>query len=165
MLSFLEVDRNGNVNVHHLPGRRHVTAGVGGFADISSAARSIIFCGSFTAGRREIKVDDGKVIIGTDGAIAKFVDTVTAVTFSGRRALAQGQRVLYVTERCVMELRAQGMTVVEIAPGIELQADILDRAAFPLTVADDLTYMDPRIFRPVPMGLDLAPTAPSVALG
>jgi len=165
MLSFLEVDRDGNVNVHHLPGRRHVTAGVGGFADISSAARSIIFCGSFTAGRREITVDGGKVIIGTDGAIAKFVDAVTAVTFSGRRALAEEQRVLYVTERCVMELRGQGMTVVEIAPGIELQADILDKAAFPLIVADDMKLMDPRIFRPTPMGLDLAHATPKAALG
>jgi propionate CoA-transferase len=164
MLSFLEVDREGNVNVHHLPGRRHVTAGVGGFADISSAARSIVFCGSFTAGGREISVDDGNVIIGADGAIPKFVDAVTAVTFSGRRAVAQGQRVLYVTERCVVELRAQGPTVIEIAPGIDLQTDILDKAGFPLSVADDLREMDSRIFQRVPMGINLDDTVASVPL-
>ena len=155
MLSFLEVDREGNVNVHHLPGRRHVSAGVGGFADITSAARSIVFSGNFTAGHRDVSVEDGKVVIRTDGTIPKFVDKVAAVTFSGKRALAQGQQVIYVTERCVIELREQGLTVVEIAPGVDLQSDVLDQAAFPLLVADDLREMDARIFLPRPMGLDL----------
>ncbi len=155
MLSFLEVDADGNVNVHHLPGRRHVTAGVGGFADITSGARSIVFSGSFTAGRREIGIDDGRVAIRNDGAIPKFVEQVSAVTFSGRRAVEQGQQVLYVTERCVIELRREGLTVVELAPGVDLQRDVLDKATCSLIVADEVRTMDPRIFRPGPMGLRL----------
>ncbi|HEX6569884.1 MAG TPA: CoA-transferase, partial [Acidimicrobiales bacterium] len=157
MLSFLEVDREGNVNVHHLPGRRHVTAGVGGFADITAQARAIVFSGAFTAGRRRISVQDGRLAIAEDGAIPKFVDKVGAVTFSGRRALEQGQRVRYVTERCVVELREAGPTVVEIAPGVDLEADVLAKAAFPLEVAGDLRPMDSRLFDPAPMGLVLRP--------
>jgi acyl CoA:acetate/3-ketoacid CoA transferase len=156
MLSFLEIDEQGNVNVHHLPGRRHVTAGVGGFIDITSRAEHIVFSGNFTAGRREILVADGRLVIGRDGAVPKLVEKVSAVTFSGRRALAQGQQVRYVTERCVLELRPEGLTVVEIAPGIDLDRDVLDKAAFKLRVADDLREMDPQLFRPEPLALRLA---------
>lgn len=152
MLSFLEVDRHGNVNVHHLPGRRHVTAGVGGFADITTGAKSIVFSGGFTAGRRDIELDGDGIRIVSDGAVAKFVEDVAAVTFSGRRALERGQRVLYVTERCVLELRPEGLTVIEIAPGVDLEADVLGKAACELLVADDLRLMDARLFRPEPMG-------------
>lgn len=155
MLSFLEIDEQGNVNVHHLAGRRHVTAGVGGFADITSRAANIVFIGNFTAGRKEIALQDGRLVIGTDGAVSKLVERVGAVTFSGRRALAQGQRVTYVTERCVLELRPEGLTVVEIAPGVELERDVLDKAEFKLRVADDLREMDARLFRPPPVGLEL----------
>jgi acyl CoA:acetate/3-ketoacid CoA transferase len=155
MLSFLEIDQYGNVNVHHLPGRRHVTAGVGGFADITSAAPNIVFSGNFTAGRRDIATEEGRLIIRQDGAVPKLVERVSAVTFSGRRALAQGRRVRYVTERCVLELREQGLTVIEIAPGADLQRDVLDKAAFPLAIADDLREMDARLFRPEPVGLAL----------
>jgi propionate CoA-transferase len=155
LLSFLEVDQHGNVNVHYLPGRRHVTAGVGGFADITSGAKSIVFSGSFTAGRRQIDLIEGSVRIVRDGTMPKFVETVGQVTFSGRRAVEQGQRVLYVTERCVLVLRPEGMTVIEVAPGVDLQSQVLDRAAFPLRVADELRPMDARLFRPEPMGLQL----------
>lgn len=155
LLSFLEVDRTGSVNVHHLPGRRHVTAGVGGFADITSRARSIVFSGSFTAGRRGIDVVDGALAIRADGAVPKFVESVSQVTFSGRRAAELGQRVRYVTERCVLELRPAGLTVVEVAPGVDLQAQVLNRARFRLRVAEDLRPMDERLFRPEPMRLDL----------
>lgn len=160
MLSFLEIDEQGNVNVHHLPGRRHVTAGVGGFADITSRAPRIVFSGNFTAGKRDIQVVDGQLVIGQDGKVPKLVERVSAVTFSGRRALAQGQQVLYVTERCVLELRPQGLTVTEIAPGVDLEKDIVDRAGFKLHVADDLQEMDPRLFRPEPLDLTLASMEP-----
>jgi acyl CoA:acetate/3-ketoacid CoA transferase len=156
ILSFLEVDQHGNVNVHHLPGRRHVTAGVGGFADITARAREIVFAGHFTAGRRDISVDDGKLVVRQDGRVAKLVPAASAITFSGRRALEQGQHVLYVTERCVLELRAEGLTVTELAPGVDLDQDVLARAGFPLRVARDLRTMDARIFRSSPMGLQLA---------
>lgn len=157
-LSFLEIDQDGSVNVHYLPGRRHVTAGVGGFADITSAAREIVFVGSFTAGRRDIDIADGKLHITTDGAHTKLVPKVQQVTFSGRRAIETGQRVTYVTERCVLRLTPQGLMVTEIAPGVDLEKDILDRSDFPLLVADDLVTMPATLFQPAPFGLDL-PTA------
>lgn len=159
-LSFLEIDEDGNVNVHHLPSRRHVTAGVGGFADIVSAAPEIVFVGSFTAGRRDIALIDGALQIRQDGPHTKFVKSVTSPTFSGRRALANGQKVTYVTERAVLSLRPEGLTVVEIAPGVDLDRDVLARSEFPLQVADELKTMDAALFRPNKLGLTLSPTPP-----
>ncbi|WP_420367121.1 acyl CoA:acetate/3-ketoacid CoA transferase [Curtobacterium sp. L1-20] len=156
-LSFLEIDQSGSVNVHYLPGRRHVTAGVGGFADITSSAREIVFVGSFTAGRRDIDVRDGRLDIRTDGQHQKLVREVQQVTFSGRRAVETGQRVTYVTERCVLRLLPDGLTVTELAPGVDLRRDVLDRSPFPLLVADDLVEMPTALYRPEPVGLDLRP--------
>ena len=155
MLSFLEIDEQGSVNVHHLAGRRHVTAGVGGFADITSRAKSLVFSGYFTAGKRDISIVAGKLVIDRDGSVPKLVERVSAVTFSGRRALAQGQQVRYVTERCVLDLRVKGLTVVEIAPGVDLERDVLGKACFKLHVADDLKVMDSRLFQPGPLDLTL----------
>jgi propionate CoA-transferase len=148
LLSFLEIDREGNVNVHHLAKRRHVTAGVGGFADITSRAKSIVFIGAFNAGRRDIALTDGALDIRTDGAVAKIVDQVSAVTFSGRRAREQGQRVRYITERCVMDLLPSGLTVTEIAPGVDLHRDILSQIPFAIAVSADLKQMDAALFTP-----------------
>ena len=153
MLSFLEIDEQGSVNVHNLPGRRHVTAGVGGFADIVSGARSVVFSGNFTAGRRDVAVEDGRLVIRADGRVPKLVKRVSQVTFSGKRALERGQRVVYITERCVLELRADGVTVVEVAPGVDLQRDVLEKAQFKLQVAGDLREMESRLFRPELLGL------------
>lgn len=150
MLSFLQIDREGNVNVHHLPGRRHVTAGVGGFADITSRARSIVFIGAFNAGRRDIAVEDGSLEIRSDGPVAKIVDRVSAVTFSGRRARLQGQRVRYVTERCVLDLGDDGLVLTEIAPGADLERDVLAHIPFEIAVAPDLRVMDPALFTESP---------------
>ena len=91
LLSFLEIDRHGNVNVHHLPKKRHVTAGVGGFADITSSAPEIIFMGAFTAGRRDIAAGETGLDIRSDGPFTKLVNDVSAVTFSGPRALARAK--------------------------------------------------------------------------
>jgi propionate CoA-transferase len=154
-LSFLEIDQCGNVNVHSLPKRRHVTAGVGGFADITSAASDIVFVGSFTAGPRNITIEDGHLNIRQDGPHTKFVKKVDAVTFSGRRALANGQRVKYITERAVLELRPEGLTVTEIAPGVDLEKDILARSDFDLRVSGALTTMNSALFTSEPMGLKL----------
>lgn len=156
LLSFLEIDQHGNVNVHSLPKRRHVTAGVGGFADITSAAPSIVFVGSFTAGRRDIGVEDGELQIRTDGAHIKFVKEVESPTFSGKRALANGQTVLYVTERAVLELRPEGLTVTEIAPGVDLRRDILDKAEFELNVDLNLKTMPAQLFSHEPLNLQLS---------
>jgi len=160
MLSFLEVSQAGDVNVSHLPARPHVTAGVGGFADIVTGAPRIVFSGYFTAGKKDIRVEDGRLVIRRDGDVAKFVPAVAQVTFSGEMARRRGQQILYVTERCVLELREHGLTVVEIAPGVDLQRDILDRAGVRLQVSDDLKLMDAALFRPEPMGLVL-PRRPS----
>lgn len=160
MLSFLEVDRHGNVNVHSLPKRRHVTAGIGGFVDIINAAPAIVFVGSFTAGRRDITIEDGQLRIVSDGPHTKFVNNVDSPTFSGRRALANGQRVLYVTERAVLELRPEGLTVVEIAPGVDLDRDVLDKSEFPLLVSPTLATMASTLFDPAPGGLALTQHPP-----
>ncbi|MEU0470679.1 malonate decarboxylase subunit alpha [Amycolatopsis sp. NPDC006131] len=160
MLSFLEIDEHGSVNVHHLPGRRHVTAGVGGFADIVSHAPEIVFIGSFTAGRRDIAVAGDGLDIRADGPHTKFVKAVSSPTFSGRRALENGQKVTYITERAVLELRPEGLTVTEIAPGVDLERDVLARSEFPLVVSSEPATMDERLFRPEPVGLRLPAVAP-----
>ncbi len=147
MLSFLEVDQSGNVNVSDLPGRVHVTAGVGGFADITSSAPVVVFSGYFTAGKKEIHVDSNGINIVKDGEISKFVSQVSQITFSGNRAKKNGQRAIYVTERCVIELLSDGLTVTEIAPGIDLNKDVLSKAQFKLNVSPNLKTMDLDIYQ------------------
>lgn len=164
MLSFLEINPQGDVNVHHLPKRRHVTAGVGGFADIVSAAPEIVFVGSFTAGRRDIRVVDGQLEIREDGAHTKLVNDIAASTFVGPRAHARGARVVYVTERAVMRLTGDGLEVVEVAPGVDLERDVLGRSEFPLKVSDELKLMDDRLFRDGVLGLVLPELAPHARL-
>lgn len=154
LLSFLEVDAEGSVNVSRLAATPHRTAGAGGFVDITTRAKRIIFSGNFNAGAR-MSVESGRIVIERDGKIAKFVPKVDQVSFSGRRAVAQGQEATYITERCVIRLTADGLVVTEIAPGIDLRRDVLDQAATPLAVADDLREMEPCLFRPGPMGLSL----------
>jgi propionate CoA-transferase len=132
-----------------------VTAGVGGFIDITANARNIVFGGYLTAGGIDLAIVDGRLEIRREGKIRKFVPDVEQVTFSGRMALDRGARVTYVTERCVLELRLNGLTVTEIAPGIDLERDVLGQVDFPLIVAADLMVMDERLFRPELMGLEL----------
>lgn len=155
LLSFLEIDAEGNVNVSYLPSRPHVTAGVGGFADIVNGSPKIVFAGYFTAGKKDIGLSEQGLDIRQDGTVPKLTEKVARITFSGKQALAQGKQITYVTERAVMELRPEGVTVVEIAPGVDLQRDILDQAAFPLRVADDLRPMDLDLFADTLMGLAL----------
>lgn len=155
LLSFLEVDRFGSVNVSRLSATPHRTAGAGGFVDITTRARKIVFSGNFNAGAK-MSIEDGRLVIHKEGKIAKFVEEVDQISFSGKRAQSQGQDVTYVTERCVIRLLPQGLTVTEIAPGIDLQRDVLDQAATRLAVADDLQEMDISLFQPTPMGLKLA---------
>ena len=154
LLSFLEIDSEGSVNVSKLSHRPHVTAGAGGFVDITARARRIIFSGFFTAGAK-LEISGGKLVIAREGKVRKLVETVEQVTFSGRRAREQGQQIAYVTERCVMELREVGVTVTEIAAGVELERDVLAQAEFKLHVADDLRLIDPCLFDPAPFGLKL----------
>ena len=153
LLSFLEIGAAGSVNVSRLAATPHRTAGAGGFVDITARARRIVFSGTFNAGAR-MRIEDGALVIDREGHTPKIVSEVDQVSFSGRRARAQGQEATYVTERCVIRLTDDGLTVTEIAPGVDLQRDVLDRAATPLRLAHDLRPMDPRLFRPAPIGLD-----------
>jgi acyl CoA:acetate/3-ketoacid CoA transferase len=157
LLSFLEVGADGSVNVSKLGLRPHVTAGCGGFVDITARARKLVFSGYFRAAGIELAILDGKLRIVREGKFPKFVPAVEQVTFSGRRALEQGQTVHYVTERCVVELRPEGLTVTEVAPGVDVDRDVVRQAACPLRIAPDLKPMDPRLFDPAPMRLVLPP--------
>lgn len=155
LLSFLEVDRNGSVNVSRLAGKPYLTAGAGGFIDITTRPKKVVFSGYFTAGGLKASAVDGALRIEQEGKIAKFVDHVDHVTFDGRRGIAAGTDITYVTERCVLKLTADGLVVVEIAPGVDLERDVLARAAIPLKVSPELKQMDKRLFLPAPMGLEL----------
>jgi acyl CoA:acetate/3-ketoacid CoA transferase len=154
LLSFLQIDRAGNVNVSSLPAKPHVTAGCGGFVDITCHARKIVFSGFFNAGAA-LSIADGRLVIEREGKIRKLVNEVDHVTFSGRRAVATGQTIVYVTERCVLRLTADGLEIAEIAPGVDLERDILAQSDVPLKVASDLATMDPILFHPEPIGLVL----------
>lgn len=155
LLSFLEVDKHGSVNVSRLSAIPHRTAGSGGFVDITTRARKIVFSGNFNAGAK-MSTEGGQLKIHQEGKVAKFVDEVDQISFSGKKARDQGQDITYVTERCVIRLMEQGLMVTEIAPGIELQRDVLDQAATPLLVADNLKTMEAALFDPALMGLTLA---------
>ena len=117
-----------------------MTAGAGGFVDITARASKIVYSGFFNAGAK-MDVLDGKLQIEKEGKVKKLVREVEQVSFSGRRAVTQGQDITYVTERCVMKLTPEGVVVTEIAPGVELQANILDQAEFPLIVSPNLKPM------------------------
>lgn len=163
LLSFLEIGADGSVNVSKLSFRPHVTAGAGGFVDITARARKIVFSGLFNAGAK-LSVADGKLSVEQDGKLKKLVKAVEHVTFSGPRAVAQGQDITYVTERAVMKLTPEGIVLTEIAPGIDLERHILSQADLPLIVSPALKVMDARLFDPAPIGLTLPPK-PAIDLG
>ena len=154
LLSFLEIDAEGSVNVSRLSATPHRTAGAGGFVDITARARKIVFSGNFNAGAK-MRLEDGRLIIDKEGKVAKFVPKVDQISFSGKRARMQGQDITYVTERCVIKLAEDGLVITEIAPGLDMKRDILDQAATPLRVAADLRLMDAALFRDAPFGLTL----------
>ena len=154
LLSFLEVDKHGSVNVSRLSAVPHRTAGAGGFVDITTRASKIVFSGNFNAGAK-MTIEDGELKILQEGKVAKFVDEVDQISFSGKRAKRQGQDITYVTERCVIKLTEQGLMVTEIAPGVDLKRDVLDQAATPLAVTDDLKKMDAALFAPALMDMEL----------
>lgn len=139
-LSFLEVDVEGNVNVSKLGKKPYLTAGCGGFVDITSNARKIVFSGWFEAGA-QVGLTDKGISIDKPGKFAKMVERVEHVTFSGRRAREIGQDILYVTERCVMRLTDQGLLATEIMPGIDPQAHIVDASQGRVRVAPDASVM------------------------
>lgn len=156
-LSFLEVDVHGSVNVSRLRARPHVTAGAGGFIDITQHALRLVFSGFFTAGGQKLEIENGKLRILREGKHRKFVSTVDHLSLDGRRARQAGKEMLYITERGVFRLTEEGPMLVEIAPGVDLKSQILDLADFPIPVSPDLKEMDSKLFRPDPLNLKLAP--------
>jgi len=154
LLSFLQVDENGSVNVSKLGAKPYLTAGCGGFVDITAHAKNIVFSGFFTAGA-QLEVGDGKLTILKEGKTRKFVKHGEHITFSGLVGRERKQHVTYVTERCVIRLEKDGLVVTEIAPGIDLQRDVLAQSDIPLRVSPTLKRMDARIFTDAPMGLKL----------
>jgi propionate CoA-transferase len=149
-LGMAQTDRDGNVNVSKFGSK---LAGAGGFINISQSAKTLVFVGTFSAGKSRIEVGDGRLRIIEDGPAAKFVDEVEHRTYSGRYATTKGQPVLYVTERCVFRLGSGGLELIEIAPGVDMERDILARMAFRPIMDRPPRLMDPRIFRQPPMGL------------
>jgi propionate CoA-transferase len=149
-LGLAECDEEGNLNVSRFGPK---LAGAGGFINISQNARKVVFAGTFTAGGLKIAVEDGRLRIVQEGRARKFVKQVGQVTFSGAYAKEIHQPVLYVTERCVFRLTERGLTLTEVAPGIDIERDILAHMDFAPAV-DNVGEMDARIFRPEVMGLE-----------
>lgn len=148
-LGMAEIDAEGNVNVSKFGTR---LAGAGGFINISQNAKTVVFVGTFTAGAI-LAIEEERLKIVADDGTCKFVAAVEQRTFSGPHAAARGQSVLYVTERCVFRLGGHGLELVEIAPGVELEKDILDHMDFAPIIHQPPRLMDPRIFRIEAMGL------------
>ena len=154
LLSFLQVDADGSVNVSKLAARPHVTAGAGGFVDITTRARKIVYSGFFNAGAK-MEIVGGKLKIDKEGKVKKFTNKLDQISFSGKRGKRQSQDVTYVTERCVLKLTPDGIMVTEIAPGVDLKANVLDQSEFPMLVSPQLKTMDAALFLPDKMGLKL----------
>jgi len=138
-----EIDRDGNVNVSKFGPR---SPGCGGFIDITQAAKKLVFCFTFTSGGLQIDVEKGEVRISKEGRHKKFVDHVEQITFNGKYAANRNQQVLFVTERAVFTLSEKGLVLTEVAPGIDLEKDILSQMEFIPTISPDLRIMDPSLY-------------------
>ncbi|NNF73038.1 MAG: acyl CoA:acetate/3-ketoacid CoA transferase [Rhodobacteraceae bacterium] len=149
VLGMAELDAAGNVNVSRFGPR---LAGAGGFINISQNARRVVFTGTLTAGGLEFAAGDGRAKILQEGRMRKGVAEVGQITFSGAQAIATAKPVLYVTERCVFELTPEGVALTEIAPGLDVERDVLAHLDFTPRI-DEVTEMDPRIFTDAPMDL------------
>lgn len=152
-LGAAEIDMHGNVNVSKFAGK---VTGPGGFINITQGAKTLCFLGTFTAGKSEIEINGGKLHIVHDGKHVKFKKDVGHITFSGEYSREKGtQRVFYITERAVFTLTDRGLTLIEIAPGVNLEKDIFGKMEFKPAVASDLKLMDGRLFSPEKMNLTL----------
>ncbi|MBP2627973.1 MAG: carA 1 [Firmicutes bacterium] len=140
-----QTDKEGNVNSSKFGGR---VVGVGGFINVAQSAKKVVFCGTFTAGGLKVKVDGGKLVIIHEGKNKKFLDQVEQIAFSGKYAQSINKPAIYITERAVFKLEKEGMTLIEIAPGIDLEKDILAHMGFKPIISPDLRLMPEGIFQP-----------------
>lgn len=145
VLGLAEVDRHGNVNVSKLAGR---TMGPGGFINISQNCKKAVFIGTFTSSGLEVKVENGELKIIKEGKYRKFLSDVNQITFSAKESKRAKQEVIYITERCVFKLNGKGLLeLTEVAPGIDIERDILSNMEFKPAISKDLKVMDSRIFK------------------
>lgn len=149
-LSFAELDESGNVNVHKFNGK---IMGTGGFVNIVAGSKKVVLCGTLRAGKLKTKVEKGKIEIEQEGKFEKMIPKVESITFSARQAEQQGQEVLYITERAVFKLIDHKVTLIEIAPGMDLEKDILSQMGFRPEISKDLKTMDERIFKEEKMNI------------
>ncbi|MFT5701968.1 MAG: propionate CoA-transferase [Desulforhopalus sp.] len=149
-LGMAEVDAEGNINVSKFGPR---LAGAGGFINISQTAQKVVFMGTFTAGGLKCSISEGELTIVEEGKFKKFVKQVEQTTFSGEYGAKSKRRILYITERCLFSLTDQGLLLEEIAPGVDLEKDILSLMDFKPAILSPLKIMDARIFHPEIMGL------------
>jgi len=152
-LGLAQCDKAGNINVSKFGPK---IAGCGGFINITQNSKKVVYCGTFTAGGLKVEVGNGKLVIIKDGKFNKFINTVEQITFSGEYACSVKQPVLYITERAVFKLTSDGVVLEEIAPGMDLQKDILDHMDFKPIISKDLKLMDERIFSEGVIGIKLA---------
>jgi propionate CoA-transferase len=149
-LSFAEVDAEGNVNVSRFGDK---IIGVGGFINISQNAKCVIFSGTLTAGGLDVAWEDGKTVIRTEGRHRKFVPRLEQICYSASIGRSRGQVALFITERAVFRVGSKGLELIEIAPGLDPQRDVVSKMGFEPAVSSELKTMDPRIFKPDLMGL------------
>ena len=149
-LGLAQMDAMGNINVSKFGPR---LSGCGGFINITQNAKEVFFCGTFTAGGLKVATGDGKLEITTEGKMSKFKEEVEQITFSGEYARKIGQKVMYITERAVFELRDDGLYLTEVAPGIDLETQVLGQMDFKPKIDENLKIMDERIFKDEVMNL------------